>query len=284
MDSVQKLKVGLVALFFLTWVGTPLAWADVGDPDSPWKRLTLKGGWYFPIQDTNVRLDGTGPLGLGTEIDLEDDLDLKEDVSSYRIDAEWRFFDRHRLNFSFFDLSREATSTLNKTITIPGANPNPPPNDLIFNIGASVDSLWDWKVYAASYTWSFLQTNKYEVGLNIGFHITDIALGIRTLNGAVSELEAVTAPLPVLGFTGAYAFTPKLILRSNVGAFYLEIDDFKGSLVNFDLDLEYNMWKYVGFGIGYNFFRMDLDVAADNFNGSVKYQYNGFKAFLKFYL
>jgi hypothetical protein len=64
----------------------------------------------------------------------------------------------------------------------------------------------------------------------------------------------------------------------------LEIDDFKGSLVNFDLDLEYNMWKYMGFGIGYNFFRMDLDVAADNFNGSVKYQYNGFKAFLKFYL
>ncbi len=251
-------------------------WAD--DSERPWKTLTIKGGWYFPIQDTNVRLDGTGPLGLGTEIDLEDDLDLKEDVSSYRIDAEWRFFDRHRLNFSFFDLSREATSTLNKTITIPTTPPK------VFNIGAAVDSLWDWKVYAASYTWSFLQTNKYEVGLNIGFHITDIALGIRTLNGAVSELEAVTAPLPVFGLTGAYAFTPKLILRSNIGGFYLAIDDFEGSLVNFDLDLEYNMWKYMGFGIGYNFFRLDLDVQADNFRGTAKYQYNGFKAFIKFYL
>ena len=67
----------------------------------------------------------TGPLGLGTEIDLEDDLDLNEDVSSYRIDAEWRFFDRHRLNFSFFDLSRDATSTLTKAITIP--EPTLPP-------------------------------------------------------------------------------------------------------------------------------------------------------------
>jgi hypothetical protein len=276
MVSIQKLKVGLVAFLFLSCAGTPLAWADVGDPDSPWKRLTLKAGWYYPIQDTNIRLDGTGPFGLGTEIDLEDDLDLKEDVTSYRIDAEWRFFDRHRLNFSFFDLSRDATSTLNKQITIPGGP--------TFGIGATVESLWDWKVYAASYTWSFLQTNKYEVGLNIGFHITDIALGIRTLNGLISELEAVTAPLPVFGLTGAYAFTPKLILRSNVGAFYLAIDDFEGSLVNFDLDLEYNMWKYMGFGIGYNFFRMDLDVEADNFRGTAKYQYNGFKVFLKFYL
>ncbi len=278
MDSVQKLKVGLVALFFLTWVGTPLAWADVGDPDSPWKTLTIKGGWYFPIQDTNVRLDGTGPFGGGVELDLEDDLDLKEDVSSYRIDAEWRFFDRHRFNFSFFDLSREATTTLNKTITIPTTPPT------IFPINFSVDSLWDWKVYAASYTWSFLQTNKYEVGLNIGVHITDIAIGIRTLNGLVSELEAVTAPLPVLGLTGAYAFTPKLILRSNVGGFYLAIDDFEGSLVNFDLDLEYNMWKYMGFGIGYNFFRLNINLEKDRFNGSAKYQYHGFKAFIKLYL
>ena len=276
MDTIQKLKVGLVAFLFLSVAGTPLVWAE--DSERPWKTLTIKGGWYYPIQDTNVRLDGTGPFGGGVELDLEDDLDLKEDVSSYRIDAEWRFFSRHRLNFSFFDLSRDATSTLTKTITIPTT---PPTN---FVIGDSVDSLWDWKVYAASYTWSFLQTDTYEVGFNIGVHITDIAIGIRTLNGLVEEAEAVTAPLPVLGLTGAYAFTPKLILRSNAGFFALKIDDFKGSLVNFDLDLEYNMWKYMGFGIGYNFFRMDLDVTADKFNGSAKYQYNGFKAFIKFYL
>ncbi len=276
MVSIHKLKVGLLAFLVLSWIVAPLAWAD--NSERPWKTLTIKGGWYFPIQDTNVRLDGTGPFGGGVELDLEDDLDLKEDVSSYRIDVEWRFFDRHRLNFSFFDLSRDATSTLTKEISIPTT----PPTDFV--IGDSVDSLWDWKVYAVSYTWSFLQTNKYEVGLNIGAHITDIGIGIRTLNGLVSELETVTAPLPVLGLTGAYAFTPKLILRSNVGGFYLAIDDFEGSVVNFDLDLEYNAWKYMGFGIGYNFFRLDLDVEADNFRGTAKYQYNGFKAFIKFYL
>jgi len=279
MVAIQKLKVGLVALLFLSCAGTPLAWADVGDPDSPWKRLTLKAGWYYPIQDTNVGLDGQGPLGLGTVINLEDDLSLDEDLSSYRIDAKWRFFDRHALNFSYFDLSRDSTTTLNKTITIPTTPPT------VFPINASIDSLWDWKVYAASYTWSFLQTNKYEVGLDIGLYVADIALGIRTNpNGLVSELEAVTAPLPVLGLTGGYAFTQKLVLRSNVGGFYLAIDDFEGYVINFDLDLEYNAWKYMGFGIGYNFCTLDLDIEADKFHGSADYTYHGFKVFLKLYL
>jgi len=282
MVSVHKLRAGLLAFLFLCGVGNQTAWA--ADSESPWKTLTLKGGWYFPIQDTNIRLDGTGPFGGGVELDLEDDLDLKEDVSSYRVDAEWRFFDRHRLNFSFFDLSREATSTLTKTIDIP-IDPLPrPPGCCNFTVGTTVDSLWDWRVYAASYTWSFFQTDTIEVGLNIGAHITDIALGIRTQSGLVEELEAVTAPLPVVGLTGAYAFTPKLVLRSNAGVFALKIDDYEGSLINFDLDLEYNMWKYMGFGIGYNFFTMDLDVTADNFRGSADYTYHGFKAFIKFYL
>ena len=273
MISIQKLRLGLVAFLFLGWAGTPLVWAD--DSESPWKTFTIKGGVFVPLNDTNLRLNGTGTLNLGTEINLEKDLNLDDEVFSYRIDAEWRFFSRHRLNFSFYDLGRDSTGTLTRTINI---------GDKTFTFDTDVDVLWDWKVYAASYTWSFLQTNKYEVGLNIGAHITDIKLGVRAQNGLIEEIEEATVPLPVLGLTGAYAFTPKLVLRSNAGVFALKIDKYDGALVNFDLDLEYNLWKYVGFGIGYNFFTMDLEVEEDNFNGKVDYTYHGFKLFLKFYL
>jgi hypothetical protein len=47
MNTIKKLKVGLVAFLFLSLAGTPMVWADVGDPDSPWKRLTLKGGYLY---------------------------------------------------------------------------------------------------------------------------------------------------------------------------------------------------------------------------------------------
>ena len=273
MISIRKFIVGFLGILILNCTVTPLAWAD---SESPWKTFSIKAGGYLPLQDTNVRVDGTGGLGLGTELDFENDLNLDEEVFSYRIDAQWRFFDRHSLNFSFFDLSRDATTLVGRDITI---------GDTTFFLGTNINTQWDYKVYAASYTWSFLQTNTYEVGLNIGFHITDIELGINALGGIVaSELDAVTLPLPVIGLTGAYAFTPKLVLRSNAGFFYLEIDEFEGSLVNIDLDLEYNVWKYMGFGIGYNYFGLNIDVAADNFHGSAEYSYHGFKAFIRFYL
>jgi len=276
MVFIQKLKVGLVALLVLSWIGAPLAWAD---SERPWKTFSIKLGGYVPLTDTNIRIDGTGGLGLGTEIDFENDLNLDEEVFSYRIDAQWRFFDRHRLNFSFFDLTRDATTVLGREITIDGTT---------FPVFSTIASEWGHKVYVASYTWSFLQTNKYEVGLNIGAHLTRLKLqvtGVGPLGGVFNaDVEGITVPLPVLGLTGGYAFTPKLVLKPAVGVFYLAIDDFEGSVVNIDLDLEYNAWKYIGFGVGYNYFRVNLDLEADKFHGSAQYQYHGVKFFLKFYL
>ncbi len=274
MVSIQKLKVGLAAFLFLSCAGTPLVWADT---ERPWKKFTIKLGGYVPIHDTNIRIEGTGGLGLGTEIDLENDLNLDEELSTYRIDAQWRFFDRHRLNFSFFDLTRDATTLIGRDITI---------GDNTFFLGTTINSKWEHKLYVASYTWSFLQTNKYEVGLNIGAHVTRLkiqAAGLGPL-GLNVEVDAVTLPLPVLGLTGAYAFTPKLVLKPAAGVFYLKIDEWEGSLVNFDLDLEYNALKYVVFGIFYNYFILNIDLEAVRFHGSAEYQYHGFKFFLKFYL
>jgi hypothetical protein len=277
MVTFQKLTVGLVAFLFLSWAGTPLVWAD--DTERPWKTFTIKVGGYFPIQDTELQLTGKLGLGFGTKIDLEDRLYLKKEMATFRIDAEWRFFPRHRINISYFDLSRDAINAISANIIL---DPDEPPfiaNDII-------GSKFDWETYVASYTWSFLQTNKYEVGATIGAHITTLKLELSSLAlnlGQVSS-KAVTIPLPVLGLTGAYAFTPKLVLRSDVGVFALKIGEVEGSQVNFNLDLEYNAWKYIGFGIGYNFYRLDVDVDDDDALWEAKYQYHGIKVFLKFYL
>jgi hypothetical protein len=52
----------------------------------------------------------------------------------------------------------------------------------------------------------------------------------------------------------------------------------------FNLDLEYNAWKYVGIGIGYGFYRIDVDIDTDEAFWETQYQHHGFKFFLKFYL
>ncbi len=153
MVAIQKLKVGLVAFLFLSLIGIPMVWAD--DSERPWKTLTLKGGYFFSSSDTKLRIDGAG---TGTTIDLEDVLGLNNNVSTYKVGVEWRFFDRHRFNVSYFDLSREATTALSATITI---------EDVVYPINDVLVTEFDWKVMTATYTWSFLQTNTYEVGFTI---------------------------------------------------------------------------------------------------------------------
>lgn len=106
----------LAAFLFLGWAGTPLVWADT---ESPWKKFTIKAGGYFPFNDSSLQITGKKfGLGLGTKIDLEESLLLKEEHAVFRIDAEWRYFPRHRINVSYFDLSREAVSALTATITV----------------------------------------------------------------------------------------------------------------------------------------------------------------------
>ncbi len=274
MVAIQKLKVGLVAFLFLSLTGIPMVWADVGDPDSPWKRLTLKGGYFFANSDSTIRIDGAT---FGTEFDVEDVLGLDENIDSYDVGVKWRFFDRHSISVNYFDLTREKSTALNATITV---------GDKTFLINDVINTEFKWNTAAAFYTWSFLQTNKYEVGATIGAHITTgkFSLASLALNLGQVETKSLTLPLPTIGLTGAYAFTPKLILTSGAGLFALKIDDIKGSQMNFDLDLEYNAWKYIGFGIGYNFYRLDVNVDEDDSIWEAKYQYHGFKVFLKFYL
>jgi len=273
MVAIQKLKVGLVAFLFLSLTGTPMVWADVGDPDSPWKRLTLKGGYFFASTDTTIRMDGAG---FGTEIDVDDVFGLGENIDSFDVGVRWRFFDRHSISVGYFDLTRENSTALSVSFTW---------DDILYTASDVLSTEFIWNTVTAFYSWSFLQTNKYEVGLNIGAHVTTLKFQIDSaLLGAGAGLNSVTAPLPVLGLTGAYAFTPKLVLRADAGWFGIKVDEVSGSQWVANLDLEYNMWKHVGFGVGYRFYKLEVEITEDDFRASVNSTYNGLTVFLKLYL
>jgi hypothetical protein len=41
-------------------------------------------------------------------------------------------------------------------------------------------------------------------------------------------------------------------------------------------------WRNVGFGVGFNSFKTRVDVTKDNFDGKIKFGYNGAMAFVTF--
>jgi hypothetical protein len=50
-------------------------------------------------------------LGIGTEIDLQDDLGFDDTQTTFYGNAYWRFFPRHRIGLGYFRFKEEVTAT-----------------------------------------------------------------------------------------------------------------------------------------------------------------------------
>jgi hypothetical protein len=155
-----------------------------------WPPLSVSaGGQIFAGVDTKMRLDSDN-LGIGTEIDLEDDFDVDDDVFAGRIDANWRFAKRHALDLSVFDLRRNGTRAIDRDIQI---------GDEVFPVGTAVESEFETRVARLAYQWSFWRRERWNAGLSFGIHWFDLRTGWEAGAIGVEQDFDAKAPLPVLG-------------------------------------------------------------------------------------
>ncbi len=97
-----------------------------------------------------------------------------------------------------------------------------------------------------------------------------------------------TITIPTLGIRADFAITPKWIFRSGLEAFYLEIGEFQGSILEAKVAIEYLPWKHLGFGLGFD--SLNVKVEADeedypgiDFQGKVNFHYTGLQLYAKLY-
>ena len=236
----------------------------------PWEKWSISAGAFVADLDNTVRI---GAPGVGLEVDLEDALGLQSSQSVFRIDGAYRFGadNRHRVDFTWFDLSRDATRTLQKEVDIGG---------IIFPIGTVVDSEFDLAFYNLRYAYSFVKDDRVDFAGSLGLHITRVGLFISDSAGIIgSGGDAVTAPLPVVGMRVDVALTPKWYFRSSIEAMYLSIGDYTGSLVDILLVAEYRGWEHFALGLGVNSVRLEIEndnVLGNGFEGQIRSDFVGF--------
>jgi hypothetical protein len=245
----------------------PGALAQTSDFD----RYSLSLGVFITDRDGETQLNTPGTAD-GTPVDLENDLGLEQSSSVFRLDGYFRFNEKHRIDFSWFDLSREATKQIEKDITWEGT---------LFPINATIKGDFDLAIYKLAYTWSFMRREKGYLGLTAGLYIADIAARLSSVNIADREGGDVTAPLPVIGLRGEYNLSEKWSLRASGEYFALEYGDFDGALFDFYAGVDYRLFDHMALGLGYNNVRMDIDVTAADFDGSLDWNYDGALIFVK---
>jgi hypothetical protein len=155
--------------------------------------------------------------------------------------------------------------------------------------GTQVNTSFDLDVYKATYSYSFLQDDRMDIGAGIGLYIMPLRFKFSAsglVNGQVSE--AITAPLPVLGLRADFALTPKWFLLSKIDLFYLEYKQFKGAVYDTSVAVEYKAFKRVGFGLGVESFNLAVEAEGEDypgidFRGKIEYQYLGAMLYASFY-
>ena len=230
-------------------------------------RLTVRGGWaYVWGTDTTVTVPGPGGKA-GTALDFANTLGGNSTTNAFRVDAQWRFNEKHSALFSWYRVANAGQNTLQEQIVV---------GDTTIGAGASTNSSLSFNMYRAMYQYSFYHNEQVELAFIPGLYLAKThfmltASGQISVNGSptssgVSQTnENVTLPLPSVGVLANYHISPKLLTQVRTDFFYLKIGDFEGSMMEFYAGLEYRLFKPFALGAAYD--RLVVNAESSSSNG-----------------
>ena len=187
-----------------------------------------------------------------------------------RVDAQWRFAERHKVQFAAFGLNRSKERRIEQEIDW---------GDVTYPVDADVKFESDFYVIEGVYDYSFVQRDTWELGASIGLHWTHLEASLKasgtSSSGSLSESASVDAPLPVIGLRGLWSLSHDFWFAGSAQFFALSINEYDGNLQDYRAFVTWQPRKWLGVGVGYERFKVDVDVDKSDFNGSLDWTYDG---------
>ncbi len=240
--------------------------------------FTLKLGGYFVLdQDTELTAKKNG---VGAIINLQDSLGMQTQTEVFKLDALYKFNDKHKLEFSYYAINNFNSTTSDKEIEYNGE---------VIEAGAKIDVHFNTDIYKLNYIYTAYQTNKLDFSFRVGLHATGISTGLDSkleIDGEEERLNkesvSVTAPLPVLGIGLGYEIVPSINILYTVDYFFISYEDVSGRMIDTLLALEYQHNKYLGAGLGVNSTNMFFNAQVDKTEFKLRNNVAGILAYLTF--
>jgi len=254
-----------LALILLAAAMAP-AGAEDAIPDHPALRdqFYFALGGYFPKTTTSAQLD-SNRLGAGTNIDFENALGMEDSKKVPVVFGRLRLGERWRIEGEYFELNRTGNRQIDRTLQW---------GDRTFPVSAQVQSKFNFSDFRVSGGYSFFKTKDKELGVGLGLHIAayDVSLSANAIG---TESQAVTAPLPVLSVFGQFALTEHWAVAGRLDRLQLKYQNFDGNLSAFGLDLMYQPFKHVGFGLGNRALYLTLEATGNDRTAKFKQTFQG---------
>jgi hypothetical protein len=230
-------------------------------------------GTYIVEADTDVQFNGK--LGeIGTPIDWDRTFGGGSSTR-IRVDGQWRFAERHKVRALWFDSDRSGSRTVDREIEWGGET---------FPVNTKIKGDLKYEIYELSYEYAFLRRDSYELSASIGAYYAQFDSNLSaTISGPqggtnqrnVSRDGGFDVPLPVLGLRAQWALPYDLSLDVSGQYFSASIDQYDGDLQQYRVTFSWQPMKWVGVGLGYDWFSANLDVDGTRFNGSADWTFSG---------
>jgi hypothetical protein len=235
--------------------------------------LYAEAGFYFPSITTRLRIDSE--KGPGTEIGLEDDLKLSNNLSVFRASTLFSLKGKSQLLVSFTSLVRSRELVLEEDIRL---------GDTVFYVGARAKLRFDVNYYAATWRYSFFDETNWNAGVSVGLRAVQFITRFDAeLNAnSYSESASIMAPALLIGLHGSGYLTPRLLARYALEAFYVDIKGISIYVTESNASLQYFITSNIGIGGAFsnNFYRVNDIPLSDKFDGRIVFAFGGFNLFL----
>lgn len=243
---------------------------DYFGPDRE-QNIEIRLGLFNSHADTNLILDATDAQP-GDDLDLEDFLGVSDSETVGQIDAYYRVAFYHRFDLGYFELRRNASTTLQRDMWF---------GDEFYPEGSDIRISSESQLLRLGYSYSLMRDGQKELAVTAGLSYLKFDSEVR-FDDSLQQPNRVRVDgvLPTFGVVGSAPLGDKWRLGADIDLFALTFDRYKGYMAYLSLDLERRFNENFGAGIGYNFYGMRLKSNGENLDGTLRVRYQGPKLYL----
>jgi hypothetical protein len=135
-------------------------------------------------------------------------------------------------------------------------------------------SRFDFSDIRTSVGYSFFKTADKELGVSFGFHVASYDAALSAA-GVGTQAKKILAPLPVLSAYGQFALTETWAVGARLDRFVMSYENYDGNVTSMAVDLNYQPFRHVGFGLAYRSLFITLKATGSTLTAQFQQTFQG---------
>jgi len=236
----------------------------------------LSIGAFRSDNSFKITADGSEiDVETGDRIDFGDSVGVDESNTLANGQLRWKFGRERKWSLwgQYFENNNGGDATLNEDVTFEG---------VIFREGTFVEGGVDIAVARLFLGRSFVKNEQHDFGVGVGIHNLDMSayIGGEILidDETTGYHRAEVGGSQILPNIGTwYNFSPakRWLLHGRIDWISANINEYDGTMWNFNAGVNFQAWKHVGFDLSYQYFNIDLSVDDGDWIGGAEMRYSG---------